>query len=60
MINTFNIIVGFGICFLTFEAMITIPGIETIVKAGISIAAGFIGALLSYYLDKWLVKKNSK
>lgn len=51
---------GFGTCMITLEATNPIPGVDEAIKAVISIVAGIIGSVVTYYLNKWLLKKNNK
>jgi hypothetical protein len=40
------------------EVQSSIPGLDKVVKAAISIVAGIIGSVVTYYLNKWLVRKK--
>ena len=58
-----NILHFFGgslLGFVTLEAQTPIPGVDDAIKAVITIVAGVIGSVVTYYLNKWLLKKNSK
>ena len=43
--------------FVTLEAQSPIPGVDDAIKAVITIVAGVIGSIVTYYLNKWLTKK---
>ena len=49
-----------GTCSWFLLQVQTIPGTSDAIKAIISILVGLAGTVLSYYLNKWLVRNKTK
>ena len=51
-------VIGGLISMVTLQSQ-NMPDMSDAIKALIAIAVGLCGTFLSYYLNKWLVKKNT-
>jgi hypothetical protein len=51
--------VGFITCFASLKQTSEIPGLSDAIQTLISLIAGAAGSVISFFLNKWLLKKQN-